>query len=64
MLMQVDGKKIMLLPAWPLGWDADFKLNAPYNTTVQGRVEKGRLTKLKVIPASRAADVIDMRKNN
>ncbi|HEY8781960.1 MAG TPA: DUF5703 domain-containing protein [Mucilaginibacter sp.] len=62
MLMQVDGKKIMLLPAWPVGWDADFKLNAPYNTTVQGRVEKGRLTKLKVTPASRMADIIDMTK--
>ncbi len=64
MLMQVDGKKIMLLPAWPACWDADFKLNAPYNTTVQGRVEKGRLTKLIVIPTSRMADIIDMTKNN
>jgi alpha-L-fucosidase 2 len=63
MLMQVDGKKIMLLPAWPSYWDADFKLNAPYNTTVEGRVEKGKLVNLKVTPASRMADVIDMTKN-
>jgi hypothetical protein len=64
MLMQVDGKKIMLLPAWPAGWDADFKLNAPYNTTVEGKVEKGKLMNLKVTPASRMADIIDMTKNN
>ena len=62
MLMQVDGKKIMLLPAWPAGWDADFKLNAPYNTTVEGRIKKGNLIDLKVTPASRMADVIDMTK--
>jgi alpha-L-fucosidase 2 len=62
MLMQVDGKKIMLLPAWPKEWDADFKLNAPYNTTVEGKVVNGKLTNLKVIPANRLADVIDMSK--
>ncbi|HTD99891.1 MAG TPA: DUF5703 domain-containing protein [Mucilaginibacter sp.] len=62
MLMQVDGKKIMLLPAWPAGWDADFKLHAPYNTTVEGKVVKGKLINLKVTPASRTSDVIDMAK--
>jgi alpha-L-fucosidase 2 len=62
MLMQVDGKKIMLLPAWPKGWDADFKLNAPYDTTVEGKVVNGKLTNLKVIPVSRLVDVIDMSK--
>ncbi|MDB5112535.1 MAG: hypothetical protein JWR67_3649, partial [Mucilaginibacter sp.] len=58
MLMQTDGKKIILLPAWPSGWDADFKLNAPYKTTVEGKVVKGKLTIIKVTPASRMADVI------
>jgi hypothetical protein len=60
MLMQVDNKKIMLLPAWPAGWDADFKLNAPYNTTVKGKVRNGRLTDVVITPASRKADLIDM----
>lgn len=60
MLMQTDGKKIMLLPAWPAGWDAAFKLNAPYKTTVEGRVSKGKLVYLKVTPASRLADVVDI----
>lgn len=63
MLMQVDGKKIMLLPAWPQSWDADFKLNAPYHTTVQGKVVKGKLVSLKVTPAYRIADVINMNQN-
>jgi hypothetical protein len=57
MLMQADGRKILLLPAWPKGWDADFKLHAPYNTTVQGRVVNGKVMDLIVTPASRAADV-------
>ena len=61
MLMQAEGKKIILLPAWPKEWgDTEFKLNAPYNTTVQGKVVNGKLTGLIVTPASRRADVIDM----
>jgi len=57
MLMQTDGKRIQLLPAWPKDWTADFKLHAPYQTTVEGHVENGRVTNLKVTPESRAADV-------
>jgi alpha-L-fucosidase 2 len=60
MLMQTDGKKIILLPAWPKGWNADFKLNAPYHTTVQGKVENGKITDLVIIPASRIKDVVDL----
>ena len=60
MLMQVDGRKIMLLPAWPQGWDVDFKLHAPFNTTVQGSVVQGKLTNLVVTPPQRKADVVDM----
>jgi alpha-L-fucosidase 2 len=62
MLMQADGKKILLLPAWPAGWNVDFKLNAPYKTTVEGKVINGRLINLKVTPISRMADVVDMSK--
>ena len=36
MLMQTDGRRIQLLPAWPRDWTADFKLYAPYQTTVEG----------------------------
>jgi hypothetical protein len=58
MLMQCDGKRIQLLPAWPNDWTADFKLHAPYKTTVEGHVEHGKLTGLKVIPADRTKDVV------
>lgn len=58
MLMQTDGKAIRLLPAWPADWNADFKLHAPYNTTVEGRVVNGEVIDLKVIPESRRKDVV------
>jgi len=58
MLMQCPGKKIQLLPAWPDDWTADFKLHAPYQTIVEGHVEHGRLSNLKVTPAARAKDVV------
>lgn len=57
MLMQSDGKKIYLLPAWPKDWDADFRLQAPYRTVVEGRVRSGRITRLRVTPASRRSDI-------
>jgi hypothetical protein len=58
MLLQTEGKKIFLLPAWPREWDVDFRLHAPYQTVVQGRFENGRFTRLSVIPAHRKDDVI------
>ncbi len=58
MLMQCDGKRIQLLPAWPDDWTADFKLRAPYETTVEGHVEHGKVSGLKVAPARRAKDVV------
>jgi hypothetical protein len=58
MLMQCDGDTIRLVPAWPKDWNANFKLHAPKNTTVEGRVENGKLTDLKVTPESRRKDVV------
>ena len=63
MLMQVDGRKIYLLPAWPKDWDVDFKLHAPYKTMVEGQVRQGRIMKLKVTPASRRQDIEIKLKN-
>jgi alpha-L-fucosidase 2 len=57
MLMQINDRQIMLLPAWPKDWNAEFKLHAPYETTVEGRVVKGKLVDLKVTPESRRVDV-------
>jgi hypothetical protein len=57
MLMQVDGKKIYLFPAWPKVWDVHFKLHAPYQTTVEGTLKDGKLIDLKVLPELRKTDV-------
>ena len=57
MLIQTDGKRIFLLPAWPEFWDADFKLHALYQTVISGRVEKGRIVRLEVRPPSRRKDI-------
>jgi hypothetical protein len=60
MLLQTDGKKILLFPAWPKDWDVDFKLHAPDKTTVEAKFRKGKIQKLVVTPSSRAADVVDL----
>lgn len=57
MLMQVDDKKILLFPAWDRNRDVHFKLNAPYNTTVEAELKNGKLINLTVLPASRKNDV-------
>lgn len=57
MLMQCDGKAIYLLPAWPKDWDVQFKLHAPRQTVVEGEYRHGKIRSLRVIPASRKADV-------
>ena len=60
MLMQTEGKKIFLLPAWPKEWDVDFKLHAPYNTTLSGKVRDGKLNSLIVSPENRRKDIVVM----
>lgn len=52
-----DGK-IYLLPSWPTHWDVDLKLHAPLKTTIELRVEGGKVTDLKVTPATRRKDVV------
>lgn len=58
MLMQTDGKKIYLLPAWPKDKDVHFKLHAPYQTTVEVKWKNGRIELLEVLPKSRREDVV------
>ena len=57
MLLQCEGRKILVLPAWPAEWDVDFKLHAPMNTTVEGVYRRGELQRLKVTPERRRSDV-------
>src|SRR5437879_1315601 len=58
MLLQADGEKILLLPAWPKGWNVEFKLRAPFNTTIEGAYRAGQLERLVVNPQSRSKDVV------
>jgi len=58
MLIQTDGKKIFLLPAWPKDWDVDFRVHAPYKTILEGQVRGGEVIKLTVQPPDRKSDVI------
>ena len=62
MLLQADGRKIYLLPAWPKDWDCAFKLHAPLNTTVEGVIKSGKLEQLRVTPQSRENDMVIMNK--
>lgn len=57
MLMQCEGDRILLLPAWPVEWNARFKLHAPRQTTVEAEVRGGSVVRLVVQPASRRRDV-------
>ena len=58
MLLQSEGENIFLLPAWPADWDVDFKLHAPQQTVIEGKVSDGKLTGLKVTPEARRKDVV------
>ena len=58
MLMQTVDSTIYLLPAWPKEWNGSFKLHAPYNTVVEGKVINGEIKDLHVSPKERMKDII------
>lgn len=58
MLMQCDGDRILLLPAWPRQWNVDFRLHAPHGTTVRAVWRDGKLAALEVTPAERRQHVV------
>jgi hypothetical protein len=58
MLMQTDGERILLFPAWPSEWDVSFRLHAPGKTVVEGVFRGGKLQSLKVTPTIRQKDII------
>jgi alpha-L-fucosidase 2 len=41
MLLQCQGDKILLLPAWPKVWDVSFRLQATNRTSVEAQVQGG-----------------------
>ena len=61
MIMQCDGDRILLFPAWPTDWDVDFKLHAPFNTVIEGSMTNGEVVIVNVKPASRRNDIVIMR---
>jgi alpha-L-fucosidase 2 len=61
MLMMTYDDTIHLLPAWPKEWNVDFKLHAPQQTTIEGRVVNGEVVDLKVTPESRRNDVVILK---
>jgi hypothetical protein len=58
MLMQCEGRQIILLPAWPRECEADFRLHAPQKTILEGKVRDGWIEDLRVTPESRRDDVV------
>lgn len=60
MLLQTNGDKILLFPAWPKQWDVKFKMHAPGATTVEAEYADGKLKNLVVQPESRRKDVINL----
>jgi hypothetical protein len=60
MLLQTDGKRILLFPAWPKTWDVHFKLHAPYQTTVEAILKDGKIALLNVVPESREKDILNL----
>jgi hypothetical protein len=60
MLMQCEGERILLSPAWPKDWNTRFKLHAPFNTTIEGRISDGQVEVVKVVPESRRKDIVIM----
>jgi hypothetical protein len=57
MLVQEAGEKILLLPAWPEQWDADFKLHLSGGAVVRGLIKAGKLQSWQITPSSREKDV-------
>lgn len=60
MLVQTNGEKILLFPAWNKKRNVHFKLHVTGQTTVEATLKDGMVTELKVLPESRKKDVVIM----
>ncbi|MEO8415789.1 MAG: DUF5703 domain-containing protein [Ginsengibacter sp.] len=61
MILQCEGEKWYVLPAWPNNWNVRFKLHAFNNTTIEGTYENGKMVKLMTIPKARIKGVASER---
>ena len=57
MLVQYDGRRIMLFPTWPEEWNVEFRVHLPYETTLTGRLQEGEVQTLTASPGNREADI-------
>lgn len=60
MLLQVDGDRIHLFPAWPADRDVHFKLHAPKNTTIEAKLKGGKIEFINVFPEGRRIDIVSV----
>lgn len=60
MLLQADGNRLLLAPAWPKEWDVDFRLYAPNGAIAEGSIKGGKIERLKMTPDKRLSDVTRM----
>jgi hypothetical protein len=58
MLVQEAGQRILLLPAWPADWDAEFKLHLTGGAVLTGTVQDGKLIGWDIQPSLRRTDVV------
>ena len=58
MLMQTDGQKIYLLPAWKKNIDVSFIMYADKDTKIEAVYKKGKFKTLNVTPKTRMKDII------
>ncbi len=58
MLVQYDGGNLSLFPAWPRDWDVEFRLHAPFGTTVECSYRRGQIESLTIDPAGRESVTI------
>ena len=56
-VVQTTGRRIFVNPSLPKEWNAEFKVFAPYQTTVEGKIVDGKVAELRVTPEERAGDV-------
>lgn len=58
MLIQTEGNKTMLFPAWPKEWNVQFKLHTSGQGVIEGKYTKGKGVKLTRRPKEMEIDVV------
>ncbi|NJD01805.1 MAG: hypothetical protein FIA99_04235 [Ruminiclostridium sp.] len=57
MLLQVDGDRMLLLPAWPREWDVECRMYGPCNTIIKLRLRDGFIEELDIEPRENRKNV-------